>query len=260
LPAVTHLLAATLGPTCRLSEVSHLAVRHATGGDINPDCLSLGRFCARVPGGPVAGRRSRRARHCLLRTANRFRDRAPYQKPFPFPPVTTFTSSRWTSLVVFSAHLPKGCPPSRVRSEEHRRSTFQPRLPIDLRLSSAIHLPALPSNSTSDSHRLSDPSVSLPIRLQLALSTSLPAQPSSQPSTRVSDQPSSSAFASTCDLRRLPILRPTFRLLSSLRLRPILSQTLQPIFRLTSPINLPVPPSYRPATCAACRSSGLPSN
>jgi len=107
---------------------------------------------------------------------------------------------------------------------------------------------------------MSDPLVSFPIRLQLAPSTSLPAQPSSQPSTRVSDQPSSSAFASTCDLRRLPILRPTFRLTSSLRLRPILSQTLQPIFRLTSPINLPVPPLHRPATCAACRSSSLPSN
>jgi hypothetical protein len=145
-------------------------------------------------------------------------------------------------------------------SSLHRRSTFQPRFPIDLRLSSTIHLFALPSNSTSDSHRMSDPSVNLPIRLQLAPSTSLPAQPSSQPLTRVSDQPFGSAFVSACDSRRLPILRPTFQPTSSLRLRSVFSQTFRPIFRLASPINRPVPPSYRPATCAACRSSSLPSN
>jgi len=145
-------------------------------------------------------------------------------------------------------------------SSLHRRSTFQPRFPIDLRLSSAIHLPALPSNSTSDSHRLSDPSASLPIRLQLAPSTDLPAQPSSQPSTRVSNQPFGSAFASTCDLRRLPILRPTFRLTSSLRLRSIFQPNFPVNLRLASPINLPVPPLHQPATCAACRSSGLLSN
>ena len=36
LPAVSVVL----GPACRVSRVSHPAVRHATGGDINPDCLA----------------------------------------------------------------------------------------------------------------------------------------------------------------------------------------------------------------------------
>jgi len=121
-------------------------------------------------------------------------------------------------------------------SSLHRRSTFQPRIPIDLRLSSAIYLPALPSNSTSDSHRLSDPSVSLPIRLQLAPSTSLPAQPSSQPSTRVSDQLSGSSFVSTCDLRRLPILQTAFQLTSSLHLPSIFQLTYKPNLRLSSAV------------------------
>ena len=35
-----------LGPACRLSRVSHPAMRHATGGDNNPDCL-VGVFAPR---------------------------------------------------------------------------------------------------------------------------------------------------------------------------------------------------------------------
>ena len=46
-----------LGPACRVSRVSHPAVRHATGGDINPDCLA-GVFAPRGVA-DVAGRRSR---------------------------------------------------------------------------------------------------------------------------------------------------------------------------------------------------------
>lgn len=46
-----------LGPACRLSRVSHPAVRHATGGDINPDCLA-GVFAPRGVA-DVAGRRFR---------------------------------------------------------------------------------------------------------------------------------------------------------------------------------------------------------
>jgi hypothetical protein len=38
-----------MGPTRRKGEVSHLAVRRATGGDLNPDCLGL--FCPVVSGG-----------------------------------------------------------------------------------------------------------------------------------------------------------------------------------------------------------------
>jgi len=142
-------------------------------------------------------------------------------------------------------------------SSLHCRSTFQPRFPIDLRLSSAISVPALPSNSTSDSHRMSDPSVSLQIHFQLAPSTNLPTQPSSQLSTRVSNQPSGSAFVSTCDLRRLPILRPTFRLISSLRLQSIFSQTfpstfdlrLRSTFQFRLRIDLRLAPPADPPAC-----------
>ena len=46
-------------------------------------------FWRRFSGGPVAGRRSRRARHWLLRTATCFRNRSSCQERFPFPPVTS---------------------------------------------------------------------------------------------------------------------------------------------------------------------------
>jgi len=92
----------------------------------------------------------------------------------------------------------------------HRRSTFQPRLPIMPATRAACRSPALPSNSTSDSHRLSDSPVGSPAHLQLAPSTSLAAQPSGR----------------SVDSR----------------------------LRLCPPDRL----SVQPATCAACRSSGLP--
>jgi len=138
------------------------------------------------------------------------------------------------------------CPATvRPTSGLHRRSTVRPRFPIDLRLSSAIYLSALPSNSTSDSHRLSDPS-GWPFGRSPACAFDQPyrAQPSGQPSTCVSDQPSGSAFASTCDSRRLPILRPAFRPISSLRLRSVFRLNFPAnLFDLRLLVNLPVPPS-----------------
>jgi len=96
---------------------------------------------------------------------------------------------------------------------------------------------------------------------------------SSQPPVCTGDQPSSLAFQLTSDfhrrsifLRCLPtqlptligcqILRSAFRSISGLRLQLIFRLNLPVNLRLASPINLPVPPSHRPATCAACRSSG----
>jgi len=76
--------------------------------------------------------------------------------------------------------------------------------------------------------------------------------PSSQPSTCISGQPSGPTFASTYDLRRLPILRLAFRLTSSLRLPSVFQLNLPADFRLAPSFNLPVPPSnltsdsYRP--------------
>jgi len=127
----------------------------------------------------------------------------------------------------------------------HRRSTVRPRFPMNLRLSSAIHILALPSNSTSDSHRVSDPSGWLFGRSPaFAFDQPYRAQPSGQPLTCVSDQPSGSAFASTCGSRRLPTLRPAFRLTSSLRLGPAFRPNLPVnLFDLRLLVNLPVPPS-----------------
>jgi len=84
-------------------------------------------------------------------------------------------------------------------------------------------------------------------------------------------QPFSLTFQSTSDLRRLPIsgsafqlniqpsidcqiLQQIFQSISSLRLQPTFRSSLSIHLRLASPINLPAPPSYRPATVAACRS------
>jgi len=70
-----------------MSGVSLPAVRHATGGDNNPDCL-LGVFAPGISGGLVAGRRPGRARHWLLRTACFTRAGLRSQEPFPFSPVS----------------------------------------------------------------------------------------------------------------------------------------------------------------------------
>jgi len=116
--------------------------------------------------------------------------------------------------------------PATVRSTSdlHRRSILQPRFPINLQLSLAIHLPALPSNSTSNSHRLSDPSANLPTGLQLSPSTifrpnlpvdprlaspiNLPAPPSYRPATCAACRSSGHAFQPTSSLR----LRSIFQL------------------------------------------------
>jgi len=56
------------------------------------------------------------------------------------------------------------------------------------------------------------------------------------------------------------ILRLAFRSTSNLRWRPTFLARLPANLRLASPANLPAQPSHRPATCAACRSSSLPSD
>jgi len=127
----------------------------------------------------------------------------------------------------------------------------------------ACRSPALPSNSTTNSRRPSNPSTCLQINLQLALATNLSGPPSGQPSTCVSSQPSSPAFASTRDLRRLPILEPAFRSISSLRLRSIFQLHLPADFQLAPSFNLPVPPSnltsdsHRPLIPSALPSANL---
>jgi len=95
---------------------------------------------------------------------------------------------------------------------------------------------------------------------------------SNRPPICTGDQPFSLALRSTSNFRRrfifrrclptqLPtligcqIVRPAFRSISSFRLRSLFRPNLPVDPRLASPINLPAPPSYRPATCAACRSS-----
>jgi len=72
-----------------------------------------------------------------------------------------------------------------------------------------------------------DPPTDFPTALQLAPSINRQPNFPANLSTRVSDQPSSSAFASTCDSRRLPILQPAFQLTSSLRLRSAFQLNLQ---------------------------------
>jgi len=56
------------------------------------------------------------------------------------------------------------------------------------------------------------------------------------------------------------LLWPALQSISSLRLPPTFLPSLPANLRLASPINLPAPPSNRPATVATCRSSSLPSN
>jgi len=79
-----------------------------------------------------------------------------------------------------------------------------------------------------------NPLADFPTDLQLAPSINLQPNFPADLSTRVSDQPSSSAFASTCDLRRLPILQPAFQLTSSLRLPSVFQLTYKPNLRLSS--------------------------
>jgi hypothetical protein len=64
-------------------ELSSRMAALTTGGDLNPTCLGL--LGPLVSGGLVAGRRSRRARTWLLRTATRLGP-AQCQEPFPISP------------------------------------------------------------------------------------------------------------------------------------------------------------------------------
>jgi len=125
----------------------------------------------------------------------------------------------------------------------HRRLTFRSRFPIDLRLSSAIFLPALPSNSTSNSHRLSDLSSLAFVSISSFRLRPILGSPSSRPSTRVSDQPSGSTSNQPATRAACRFSSPAFRPISSFRLRSIFQLNLPADLRLASPINSPVLPS-----------------
>jgi len=102
--------------------------------------------------------------------------------------------------------------------------------------------------------------------------------PFGQPPVCTGDLPFGLAFQSTSDFRRRSIFRrclptqpPTLIGCQILRAGPSVDLQLAPStshigpnlpvnLRLASPINLPAPPLHRPATRAACRSSGLPSD
>jgi hypothetical protein len=62
-------------------ELSSRMAALTTGGDLNPTCLGL--LGPLVSGGLVAGRRSRRTRNWLLRTALAYLGPAQCQEPFP---------------------------------------------------------------------------------------------------------------------------------------------------------------------------------
>lgn len=151
--------------------------------------------------------------------------------------------------------------PATVRStaSSHRQSTVQPCLSVARRLASPIDLPALLSNSISDLHQLSDSLGRPQIGLQLALLTNPPAQPSGQPSTRVSDQPSGSAFKPNLRLTSVVSslgyfptdlrLAPTTNLPACLRANIQLAPSTDPLaclpvsLRLAPTANLPASPS-----------------
>jgi len=100
------------------------------------------------------------------------------------------------------------------------------------------------------------PSGYRPASLQLTPSINPSASPFNQPPTRVGclspALPSNHNFQPFIDCQTL---QQTFRFISSLRLQPSVRSNLPAGLRLASPANLPVPPSSRPATVAACRSS-----
>jgi hypothetical protein len=93
-----------------------------------------------------------------------------------------------------------------------------------------------------------------------------------QPPTEYRRQIQRPAIRSVCDLRHRPIFRLALRSTSNLRWRPTIRQpfrfianlrwrpTLRPNHpanpRLAPPTDLPAPPFDRPATVAACRSTG----
>jgi hypothetical protein len=130
---------------------------------------------------------------------------------------------------------------------------------INLRFAPVINLSVSPSDQPSDFRRRSLSSSAFQLHYQplpTVRSFDLPSDqpptcvgdqpsslPSSQPLTCVSSQLSSPTFASTCGLRRLPILWPAFRLVSGLRLQSVFQLNLPADFQLAPSSNLPVPPS-----------------
>jgi len=111
-------------------------------------------------------------------------------------------------------------------SDLHRRSTFQPRLPINHRLASAIFLRlCLPTQRPT----LADRQI---LRLAFSLPSNLRWRPTFRP-----------AFQPTFDLRRRPTFRPNLRI--NLRLAPLANPLvcLPTRLRLAPSIRLPAQPS-----------------
>jgi len=95
-----------------------------------------------------------------------------------------------------------------------------------------------------------------PANLRFAPAIHLSASPSNRPPTRVGCL--SPALPSNHNLQPFidcQILQQIFRSISSLRLQLSFRSNRSAALRLASPASLPVPPSCRPATVAACRFS-----
>ena len=153
--------------------------------------------------------------------------------------------------------LPSGQPPIctgdqpfslafRLTSDLRRRSISGSAFQLNLRFSSTVRSFDLPSGQPPTC--VGDQPSGLP---------------SSQPSTCVSGQPSGPTFASTCDLRRLPILRPG--LPTDLQLAPSINLPAHPPadFQLAPSFNLPgsaFEPNFRLSSAAQSLRRCLPVN
>jgi hypothetical protein len=85
-------------------ELSSRMAALTTGGDLNPTCLGL--LGPLVSGGLVAGRRSRRTRTWLLRTADSHRTGLFCQEPFPISP-SDFSSDDRRKYIRAARKIPK---------------------------------------------------------------------------------------------------------------------------------------------------------
>ena len=122
---------------------------------------------------------------------------------------------------------------------------LRPRFPINRRLSSATNLRRLPTCADCPLSPTAD------LRRLPTFRRRLPTQPPTHIGVR-----SNGPFQPIRGLRRRPIFRFAIRSISGLRLRPTLRPSLPVDLRLAPPIDFPAPPFDRPATFAACRSSG----
>jgi len=96
--------------------------------------------------------------------------------------------------------------------------------------------------------------------LRFAPAINFPASPSDQPPTCVGDLSPALPSNSTTDPHRPSDPSTCLQIALQLALATNLPACLPASLRLASSANFPAQPLHRPATCAACRSSGLPSD